>query len=158
MPVSTPSVRAGAFAVTVEAVTPVDAAPAAAWEVLADTGSYGAWNPFVRRLDGPLVPGGRIEVDLQLEGRKLQTMRPKVVGFDPGRSFEWLGRVGARGVFDGHHRFEVRPVDDTHCELVQSETLSGLLVPFFRRMLTGPTPAAFVALNEAFKERVEHGA
>jgi len=31
-------------------------------------------------------------------------------------------------------------------------------VPFFKKMLTGPTPEAFAAPNEAFKDRVEHAA
>jgi hypothetical protein len=83
-------------------------------------------------------------------------LKPRVVSYEPSRSFEWLGQIGPRGVFDGRHRFELRPVADGQCELVHSEVLSGVLVPFFKRMLTGPTPEAFVALNQAFKERVEN--
>ena len=49
------TVESKAFAVTVEAVTPVDAPVEQAWQVLSDTTAYGSWNPFVRRLDGPLV-------------------------------------------------------------------------------------------------------
>jgi len=40
---------------------------------------------------------------------------------------------------------------------VHSERLSGVLTPFFRKMLTEETTAAFVAYNEAFKRRVESG-
>ena len=152
------AVESKAFAVTVEAVTPVDAPVEQAWQVLSDTTAYGSWNPFVRRLDGPLVSGEHIEVDLQLAGRKLQKMKPRVVKVEPGKSFEWLGQFGPRGVFDGRHRFELRPLGTGRCELVQSEVLSGALVPFFKKMLTGPTPEAFAALNEAFKDRVEHAA
>ncbi len=151
-----PTVHQTAFAVRVEAVTPIDAPVEAAWSVLSDTAAYATWNPFVKRLEGQLVPGERIEVALQLEGRKLQRMKPRVVSCEPGRSFEWHGQFGPRGVFDGRHRFELRPVADGRCELVQSEVLSGVLVPFFKNMLTGPTPDAFAALNEAFKERVEN--
>lgn len=150
-----PAVSHTAFSVRLSAVTEIDAPAELAWSVLADTASYGAWNPFVRRLEGALIPGGRLEVDLQLEGRKLQTMRPRLISVEPGRAFEWLGQVGPRGVFDGRHRFEIRPLADGRCELVQSEVLSGLLVPMFRAMLTGPTPAAFVALNDAFRARVD---
>jgi len=60
------TVESKAFAVTVEAVTAVDAPVEQAWQVLSDTAAYGSWNPFVRRLDGPLVSGEHIEVDLQL--------------------------------------------------------------------------------------------
>ena len=133
------TVESKAFAVTVEAVTPVDAPVEQAWQVLSDTAAYGSWNPFVRRLDGPLVSGEHIEVDLQLAGRKLQKMKPRVVKIEPGKSFEWLGQFGPRGVFDGRHRFELRPLGTGRCELVQSRFL-GALVPFFKKMLTGPLP------------------
>jgi len=155
MQTTRPSVETTALSVTVEAVTEIDAPVAEAWDVLADTDSYGSWNPFVTRFDGPLVEGGRIEVVLQLEGRTPQTMRPRLVRVDQGSSFEWLGQFGPRGIFDGRHRFTLRPLAGDRCELVQSEVLSGILVPAFRKMLTGPTPDAFVALNEAFKQRVE---
>jgi hypothetical protein len=80
------------------------------------------------------------------------------LSLDQGKSFEWLGQFGPRGVFDDRHRFELRPVAGGRCALVQSEVLSGALVPYFKKMLTGPTAGAFVALDEAFKERVEHAA
>jgi len=156
MQTTRPRVERTAFTVTVEAVTPIDAPMEQAWQVLAATEAYGSWNPFVRRLEGRLVAGERIEVDLQLEGRKLQKMKPRLVAVEPGRFFEWLGRFGPPGVFDGRHRFELRPLGAGSCELVQSEVLSGALVPVFHKMLTGPTPDAFVALNETFKQRVEH--
>ena len=149
------TVESKAFSVKVEAVTQIDAPVDKAWKVLVDTSAYGSWNPFVKRLEGSLVPGERIEVDLQLEGRKLQKMKPRLVSLDQGKSFEWLGQFGPRGVFDGRHRFELRSLANDRCELVQSEVLSGALVPFFKKMLTGPTPDAFVELNEAFKKRVE---
>ncbi len=156
MQTTRPTVEIRAFSVTVEAATPIEAPVEKAWEVLIDTDAYGSWNPFVRRIDGRLIVGEHIEVDLQLQGRKLQTMKPRLVTVEPGRSFEWLGHIGPRGVFDGRHRFEVRPAGDARCELVQSEVLSGAMVPFFKKMLTGPTPDAFIALNEAFKKRVEN--
>jgi hypothetical protein len=156
MPSTRPTVERKTFAVRVEAVTTIDAPIEKAWSVLSDTAAYPTWNPFVKRLDGQLAPAQRIEVTLALEGRKLQKMKPRIVGYEPGRSFEWLGQVGLRGVFDGRHRFELRPVTDGRCELIHSEVLSGVLVPFFKTMLTGPTPDAFVALNEAFKKRVEN--
>jgi hypothetical protein len=156
MPSTRPTVERKPFAVKVEAVTPIDAPVEDAWSVLSDTAAYGSWNPFVKQLKGELVAGQKVEVSLALEGRKLQKMNPRIVSCEPGRSFEWLGQVGPRGVFDGRHRFELRPVGEGRCELVHSEVLSGVLVPFFKSMLTGPTPDAFVALNEAFKARVEN--
>ncbi len=154
---TTVTIDSHAFSVLVTATTDIDTPAQVAWAVIADTGSYPDWNPFVRRLDGDLIVGQKIDVDLQLEGREPQRMSPKIVDVNAGRAFEWLGGFGFRGVFDGRHRFEIVPVDAGRCRLVQSEKLSGALVPFFRKMLTGPTPDAFVAYNDAFKQRVEHG-
>lgn len=149
---TTTDVQSRAFSVHVTATTPIATSAEKVWAVLAGTDRYPEWNPFVRRLDGELRVGERIEVDLQLPGRKLQTMTPEIVEVSDGRAFQWLGGFGPTGIFDGRHRFEVRPVTAQSCELVHSERLSGILVPFFRSMLTGPTPAAFVAFNDALAE------
>lgn len=154
MATTTTDVQSTAFAVEISAVTAIDAPPARVWEVLADTAAYPEWNPFVRALRGPLVEGGRIEVELQLPGRKLQTLTPQLVAVEPGRSFTWVGHVGPTGVFDGRHSFTVE-ADGAGSRLVHAERLSGLLVPAFRGMLTGATPAAFVAMNDALRERVQ---
>lgn len=59
-------------------------------------------------------------------------------------------------MFDGRHSSTVE-ADGAGSRLVHAERLSGLLVPAFRGMLTGATPAASTAMNEALRERV-HGA
>lgn len=155
---TTTDVRSTAFAVEITAVTEIDAPPERVWAVLSDTGRYPEWNPFVRALRGPLVEGGRIEVDLQQPGRDLQTMRPTLVSVESGRSFTWLGHVGPRGVFDGRHSFTVEPLAADRSRLVHHERLSGLLVPAFRGMLTGATPQAFTQLNDALAARATSGA
>ncbi len=151
------TVTTSAFSVVITSTTPVQHPAADVWAALSDTASYPQWNPLVTSFVGPLTVGEKVAVVLQLPGRKPQPMAPTIVAVEPGRSFTWLGRIGFRGVFDGRHHFEVRPTSDTTCELVQHERLSGALVPFFKTMLTGPTPAGFEALNEALKQRVERG-
>jgi hypothetical protein len=141
------------FSVEITATTSVPAPAHQVWAVLADTSSYPQWNPFVRRLTGDLHSGARLEVVLQPADRP-QTMRPRVVQADVGRGFTWLGHVLVPGVLDGRHTFTVDPVDEASAVLLQHERLSGLLVPFFRRMLTEDTPRAFAALNDALAARV----
>ena len=150
---TTTDIHSTAFTVDITATTEIDAPPERVWAVLADTARYGEWNPFVRRLDGTIAVGERIAVDLQLPGRKIQSMRPTVVVAQDGRTFEWLGHVGVAGVFDGRHRFLVEPAGAGRTRFVQSERLSGALVPAFRSMLTTSTPAAFAAMNEALAQR-----
>jgi hypothetical protein len=145
-----------AFAVTITATTPVAAPPERVWEVLTDTGSYPDWNPFVRRLEGELVEGARIEVDLQPNAKEPTTMKPRVVEVVPGHAFTWVGKVGVRGILDGRHTFSVEadPAVAGSSVLVQHERLSGLLTPLFTTMLTVETPEAFRAANDALAARV----
>lgn len=150
------TVASSTFAVDITATTEVDAPAERVWAVLTETTAYPDWNPFVRALRGPLTVGGRIEVELALPGRAVQTMAPTVVEVEPGRSFAWLGRIGLPRVFDGRHRFAVTDLGDGRSRLVQSERLSGLLIPAFRTLLTVTTPAAFAALNDALAKRVHH--
>lgn len=131
------------------------AAPAAAvWSVLTDFPSYPEWNPFIRRLEGALVVGGRLEVVLQPDGKGPTTLRPTVEELVPGRSFSWLGHVLMPGVLDGRHQFEIVSAGPDASRFVQSESFTGMLAPLF-----GSTYAAaersFKAMNELVKRRAE---
>ena len=138
---------------TITAITQIDATPDQVWQVLTDTAAYPDWNPFVRRLDGALETGQRITVDLQPDpAKKAQTLKPRIVEVQPGRSFTWLGHVGVAGLLDGRHSSTVEPNGDG-ARLEQHEVLSGVLTPLFRSMLTTQTPAAFQASNDALADR-----
>jgi hypothetical protein len=58
------------------------------------------------------------------------------------------------GIFDGRHRFELTPRGDVTTSFVQSETFSGLMIPFVGSVLED-TRRGFEALNEAIKTRSE---
>jgi hypothetical protein len=142
------------WSVEITATTPIGAAAEQVWEALADTDRYPEWNPFVRSLSGHLAVGGRLQAVLQ-PADKPQKMRPRLVEVTPGRSFTWLGHVVMPGVLDGRHHFAVRAMAEDRTSLVQRERLTGLLVPAFRSMLTGDTPRAFAAMNDALAARAE---
>jgi hypothetical protein len=141
------------FRVEITATTDVAAPADQTWAVLVDTAAYPDWNPLIRRLDGRLAVGEGLEVDFQPDpASPARTMRPRVVALEPGRRFAWLGRLGLPGLVDGRHTFLVEPTEGGS-RLVQHEVLSGLLVPFARRLLAVDTPRAFVALNDALAAR-----
>jgi hypothetical protein len=54
----------------------------------------------------------------------------------------------------GRHRFEVTPNDDGTTSFVQSETFSGVTIPFAASVLED-TRRGFEALNAAIKARSE---
>src|ERR1700754_252730 len=85
----------------------IDDGPGRVWAVLTDTAAYGEWNPFVRRLDGELRTGARLEVEIAPPGGRAMTFKPTVLAAEEGRELRWLGRLFAPRVFDGEHRFRL---------------------------------------------------
>jgi hypothetical protein len=132
----------------------IDAPPAAVWAVLSDTDAYADWNPFVRRLDGDLREGARLEARIAPPGGRAMTFRPTVLAAEPGRELRWLGRLLVPGLFDGEHRFLLEPLADGRTRFVQSERFDGILVRLLRKSLA-KTAAGFEQMNAALKRRVE---
>jgi hypothetical protein len=141
---------------TISHTIEIDAAPEAVWRELADTASYGDWNPFVRRLDGELNEGARLEVEIAPPDGRTMTFKPTVVAATPGRELRWLGHLLVRGLFDGEHSFEIEPLDGGRTRFTQSERFSGLLVRPLGGGL-GKTERGFEAMNRALKARAEAG-
>jgi hypothetical protein len=83
------------------------------------------------------------------------TFHPRVRAVKVGRELRWRGRLLLPGLFDGTHGFEIRPVADGQVVFRQSESFSGLLVPFFRDRLDRDTRKGFEEMNQALKARAE---
>ena len=132
----------------------IDAAPATVWTILTDLAGYPDWNPFITSSTGTVAPGERLVNHLEPPGGKPLTFKPRVTEVDEGRTFEWLGRLGLPGVFDGRHRFELVPHGDG-TRLIQTELFTGLLVPMLGKSLVTGTVAGFRAMNFALKTRAE---
>lgn len=124
------------------------------WRVLSEFAAYPQWNPFIKAISGELAVGARLSVTLQPPGGRAMTLSPRVRCADVGRELRWLGRVLMPGIFDAEHRFVLETVNGK-TRFIHSERFGGMLVPFFRRMLTVDTRAGFIAMNEALKARVE---
>jgi len=132
----------------------IDATPAEVYAVVADVAAYPEWNPTIVETDGAGHLGERLRLRMQpTEGRGM-TFRPTVTTAEPGVAFEWLGRLGVRGLFDGRHRFELHDLGDGRTRLVHGESFSGLLVRALRRMLDDGTAADFDRVNRAIADRV----
>lgn len=135
--------------------TTINATPQAVWKVLADLDSYSEWNPFIVSASGVVAVGQRLTNRIQPPGGKGMTFKPTVTEVAEGRTFEWLGRLGLPGVFDGRHRFELTQTPDGLTHLAHSEQFSGVLVRLLRKSLDTQTRQGFDAMNQALKRRVE---
>lgn len=132
----------------------IDASPAEVWAVLVDLERYGQWNPFIVELRGEAVVGARLRARMAPPGGRKMALRPRVTEVRPGEALEWLGHVGVPGLFDGRHRFELRPAG-AGTLFRQREVFTGVLVPALARNIDGPTRRGLEAMNEALKGRVE---
>lgn len=125
------------------------------WETFIDFKSYPGWNPFIRSLEGPLVPGSQLKVHLQPRGQKGMTFTPELLVNGEGREFRWIGKLLIPGLFDGEHVFQLRDNGDGTTTFVQFERFRGILVPFLAKMLDGATRQGFMDMNQALKDKCE---
>lgn len=132
----------------------IDASPEAVWAVLTDLAGYPEWNPFVVSSQGTAAVGERLTNRFQPPGGKAMTFRPTVTVVQTERVFEWLGRLGFPGVFDGRHRFEIEPIP-TGSRFTQTERFNGALVRFMNKSLDTQTVAGFETMNAALRDRAE---
>jgi hypothetical protein len=131
----------------------IAAAPEEVWRQLADLPAYAGWNPFITTAAGSTEVGSRLTLRMQPPGGRAMTIRPHVTEVAVGRTLEWLGHLGVRGVFDGRHRFDLEAIDGG-TRVTQSEAFRGLLVRPLRGMLDRKTRAGFEAMNGALRSRV----
>jgi len=132
----------------------IKATPKVVWDILTDLGRYEEWNPFITSAEGEVAIGQRLVNRMEPPGGKAMTFRPTVTVVEDAAVFEWLGKLGVPGLFDGRHRFELHKTP-TGTRLVHSEKFNGLLVRPFKKSLDTNTLQGFEALNKALKARAE---
>jgi hypothetical protein len=132
----------------------IQASPATVWDVLTDLSSHAEWDPFMVEASGTVAEGERLRIRMEPPGGRAATFKPTVTVVEPSATFEWLGRVGMPGLFDGRHRFELHATA-TGTRLVQTEKFTGVLVPLFGGSLDTATLSGFEAMNTALKDRAE---
>jgi hypothetical protein len=132
----------------------IDATPEVVWQVLTDVGRYADWNPFITSSVGTPEVGETLVNRMEPPGGMAITLKPQVTVVEDGKTFEWFGKVGLPGVFDGRHRFDIE-ASGTGTKLVQSESLDGILVRVMRKSVDTHTHAGFEAMNVALKARAE---
>ncbi len=140
-----------------EIITAIDivARPECVWAVLLDFPAYGEWNPFIRRIEGVARMGEVLRVSMQIAKGRPMTFRPRVQAAKSPRKLCWLGHLGLPGLFDGEHYFQLTALPSGLTRFTHGERFSGLLAGLFAARMMGPTEAAFVAMNEALRQRAE---
>lgn len=132
----------------------IETTPEAVWQVLIDLERWAEWNPFITSSVGNAEVGETLVNRMEPPGGKAMTFKPEVTVVEDGKTFEWLGKLGFPGVFDGRHRFDVE-ASSTGTRFTQSESFDGVLVRFLRKSVDTSTKAGFEAMNVALKAKAE---
>jgi hypothetical protein len=125
------------------------------WNVLMDFDSYPSWNPFVRSIQGDVVPGRKIDITLKLPGNKEMDFKPEVLTTKKNREFRWKGKLLMKGLFDGEHYFILSALPNGSTSMRHGEQFSGILPPIMPGLLK-KTKLGFQNMNIALKERCEN--
>ena len=133
----------------------IDASPQRVWQVLTDLSAYPEWNPFIVRAAGRVEVGTRLTLRMQPLGGRPATLKPTVIEAVEGSRLRWRGTLGMPGLLDAEHVFRLVPRGAGGTRLHQDEHFHGSLVPLVTRSLHRKTLPAFVAMNEALKQRAE---
>jgi hypothetical protein len=132
----------------------IAAPPEDVWVVVSDFAAYPEWNPFIRRIEGELRKGARLEVQIEPPGARATTFKPTVQAVDTNHELRWLGRLLLPGVIDGEHSLRIETLDGGRSRFIQSERFTGVLVGLVRGTLA-KTEVGFEQMNTALKARVE---
>lgn len=124
------------------------------WDILTDFDKYQQWNPFIVKSQGKAIPGSYL-VNTMKNGRDTMTFKPKVLKAEPFSYFDWLGKLWIKGLFDGHHYFQIEEIHPNQVKLIHGENFSGLLSKMILKKIGKETWENFVKMNQALKNRTE---
>lgn len=124
------------------------------WSALLDFDSYPSWNPFIKKIEGAHTVGSKLVVTIQPSNQKPMVFRPKILTMS-NYNFSWVGSLGIKGIFDGHHNFKLQQESINQVKLFHFETFSGVLHKPILRMIRESTQNGFESMNFALKHLCE---
>lgn len=121
------------------------------WKTFMNFESHPQWNHFLKIPAGEKKVGDKMTVGFLSDGKVKMSMKPTILEIKENEAFEWMGDLGIKGIFDGHHQFLFRDLGNGKTEFIQSEVFDGILIRFLIKPVIEPTLIQFKALNEHFK-------
>jgi hypothetical protein len=125
------------------------------WSILTDFENYAQWNPFITFIAGEIKVGNILQVTIAPPNGNAMKFKPTLLVVNKDTELKWKGKLMFKGLFDGEHFFNIVDNKDGSIKFIQGEKFTGILVPFFKKMINVNTKNGFVLMNESLKERVE---
>lgn len=125
------------------------------WKTFMNFEEHIKWNHFLQIPSGEKKVGDRVKVAFLSDGKVKMTMKPTIVKVLENNAFEWVGHLGIKGLFDGHHQFIFKDLGNNQTEFTQAEDFSGLFIRLLLKPVIEPTVIQFKEFNENLKLFIE---
>lgn len=132
----------------------VQAPAEAIWTVISDIARWSEWNPIYPKAEGALRIGATLTLELALDGRKPQVIRPVILDWIPNEQIHWR-LTALMGLVRTTRYLEIEALADNACIFANGELFEGPLGPTAARRMEGAIRAGFRAMGEAVKVRAE---
>ncbi len=134
----------------------IDAGRHVVWDVLTDFAAYPDWNPFLIRVETRAVPGTPVALRVKIRERILD-LDARILVALPERELRWAGPLSAVQalLFRGEHYFVIEDRGPDRVRFVHGENFTGATVPLVGWWLRRNLLPAYVAFNQAIKQRAE---
>ncbi|NTU53185.1 MAG: SRPBCC domain-containing protein [Chlorobiaceae bacterium] len=132
----------------------IAASPDEVWSHLNALGSYASWNPFIRKIEGDVMPDGRLAIRVKLAGLPEIGFKARIDHYAEKETLGWFA-IFLKGFFEARHWFELFQTETGETLLVHSETFTGILVGPLLFMLSGAFLQGYEKMNRALKDRCE---
>jgi hypothetical protein len=134
----------------------IEAPPSRVYAVLTDFASYHEWNPYLTQVQGQLLVGSKLTVELSLPEGKTYELMPEVTQVTENHELRWRSSWLLPSLLEAEHFFQLRE-HAGKTRVMQGQDFSGFLLRFAGGSLTLAARGA-VYLNQALKKRAESAA
>ncbi len=127
------------------------------WELLTDITLYPRWNLLFKEASGRLNVGEDIELLVALPELAPFRIRPKVMRFDPLRTFSWRYTMACGALFNWRYTVLLDPDSAGTTKFIQTSSFGGILGPLFGFGMGGAVKNGLAEMNRAIRRWGEKG-
>lgn len=140
---------------SIETAVDIAAPPETVWHVVADFGSYGAWNPSIDRVEGDQRIDAPLVLHVRLPGVGRLTLNARLHRFLPGEEMSWRGHFLSPALMHSEHRFIIEALPNGRARLTQVEFFSGALGWLFVAVFANRLQVMYATANQNLKQMAE---
>lgn len=132
----------------------IKASAAKVWSLLTDFPGYSDWNPFIVRASGHARVNTELSLVVETPGGREMRLNPRVLRHTRVDHLTWVTGLPIPWLYDREVSFDVEPLGEENCKLVQTCRFRGLLVPM-RPAAVGDIETGYGRMLQALKTRAE---